>query len=93
MVEGELALEVGEGFVTAIGCDLVHGLVSLGEETAGAADAKFIEVAREGSTGAAFEESAECADAEARELGEAWGVDGTIDVLCDELAGAADPVI
>ena len=93
LVEGELALEVGEGFVTAIGCDLVHGLVGLGEEAAGAADTKFVEVTRESSTGAAFEESAERADAEAGELGEDGGVDGPIDILCDELAGAADPVI
>lgn len=70
MMEGELALEMGEGFVTAIGGDLVHGLVGFSEESACATDAEFVQVARKGPAGAFFEEATEGTDAEAGELGE-----------------------
>ena len=93
LMKSELALEMGKGLVTAIRCDLVHGLVGFREEAASAADAEFVEVPRERATGAAFKKPTEGADAEPRQLGEDGGVDRAIDIFGDELAGATNAII
>ena len=55
LVTLELAVEIRRGGIAAMVRNLLHGLVGLGEQTGGAGDPQFVEVLRDGASGALLE--------------------------------------